>query len=69
MGVGGILAGGCTIGQGISAGSLLALSWPIAVIGIMLGARIGIAILVDGSPRDIIQRNWMLLARKVPPSK
>ncbi len=69
MGVGGILAGGCTIGQGISAGSLLALSWPVAVIGIMVGARIGIAILVDGSPRDIIQRNWILLARKAPPSK
>jgi hypothetical protein len=31
MGVGGILAGGCTIGQGITAGSMLALSWPIAV--------------------------------------
>jgi uncharacterized membrane protein YedE/YeeE len=69
MGVGGILAGGCTIGQGITAGSMLALSWPIAVGGMMLGARIGIAILVDGSPRDIIQRNWMLLARKAPPSK
>jgi uncharacterized membrane protein YedE/YeeE len=67
MGVGGILAGGCTIGQGITAGSMLALSWPIAVGGMILGARIGIAILVDGSPRDLIQRNWMLLARKAPP--
>jgi uncharacterized membrane protein YedE/YeeE len=69
MGVGGILAGGCTIGQGITAGSMLALSWPIAVGGMILGARVGIAILVDGSPRDLIQRNWMLLARKAPPSK
>jgi uncharacterized membrane protein YedE/YeeE len=69
MGVGGILAGGCTIGQGITAGSMLALSWPIAVGGMVLGARIGIAILVDGSPRDLIHRNWMLLARKAPPSK
>lgn len=69
MGIGGILAGGCTIGQGITAGSMLALSWPIAVGGIVFGARIGIAILVDGSPRDLIQRNWMLLARKAPPSK
>ena len=41
MGVGGILAGGCTIGQGISAGSMLALSWPFAVGGMVLGARIG----------------------------
>lgn len=69
MGVGGILAGGCTIGQGITAGSMLALSWPIAVGGMILGARIGIAVLVDGSLRDIIQRNWMLLARRAPPSK
>ena len=69
MGTGGILAGGCTIGQGITAGSMLALSWPIAVGGMILGARIGIAILVDGSARDIIQRNWILLARKAPPSK
>jgi uncharacterized membrane protein YedE/YeeE len=69
MGIGGILAGGCTIGQGITAGSMLAMSWPVAVGGMVLGARIGIAILVDGSPRDIIQRNWGQLARKVTPSK
>ena len=65
MGVGGILAGGCTIGQGITAGSALALSWPFAVGGMMLGARIGIAVLVDGSPRDIVKRRWAnLLGRK-----
>ncbi len=65
MGVGGILAGGCTIGQGITAGSVLALSWPFAVGGMLLGARIGIAVLVDGSPRDIVQRRWAnLLGRK-----
>lgn len=64
MGFGGILAGGCTIGQGITAGSLLALSWPFAVGGMMLGARIGIAILLDGSPRDIIQRGWTRLVSK-----
>lgn len=67
MGVGGILAGGCTIGQGITAGSVLALSWPFAVGGMMLGARIGIAVLVDGSPRDIVQRQWdSLLGRNNP---
>jgi uncharacterized membrane protein YedE/YeeE len=49
MGVGGVLAGGCTIGQGLTAGSLLAVSWPVAVIGMVLGARIGIAILLEGS--------------------
>lgn len=49
MGLGGVLAGGCTIGQGLTAGSLLAVSWPVAVIGMVLGARIGIAILLEGS--------------------
>ncbi|NJM34271.1 MAG: YeeE/YedE family protein [Rhodomicrobium sp.] len=42
MGVGGVLAGGCTIGQGITAGSVLALSWPLAVGAMMLGARAGL---------------------------
>ena len=67
MGVGGILAGGCTIGQGITAGSTLALSWPFAVGGMLLGARIGIAVLVDSSPRSIVQRRWAnLMGRKNP---
>lgn len=58
MGMGGILAGGCTIGQGITAGSMLALSSPIAVAGMIMGARVGIAILVDDSPRALILRNF-----------
>jgi len=67
MGVGGILTGGCTIGQGLTAGSMLALSWPLAIGGMILGARLGIAILIDGSPRDIIQRHWAsLLGRNRP---
>ena len=53
MGGGGVLAGGCTIGQGISAGSMMALSWPLAILGMMLGARIGIAFLVEGSIRGL----------------
>ncbi|MBI5131335.1 MAG: YeeE/YedE family protein [Rhodopseudomonas palustris] len=61
MGVGGILTGGCTIGQGITAGSMLALSWPIAVGGMMLGARMGIAVLIDGSPAELIRRRWSSL--------
>lgn len=52
MGFGGVLAGGCTIGQGLSAGSLMAVSWPFTVAGMVLGARIGIAILVEGSVLD-----------------
>jgi uncharacterized membrane protein YedE/YeeE len=52
MGLGGVLAGGCTIGQGLTAGSLLAISWPVTVGGMILGARIGIAVLVEGSVID-----------------
>jgi uncharacterized membrane protein YedE/YeeE len=58
MGVGGVLAGGCTIGQGLTAGSMLALSWPIAVGSMIIGARLGIAILIEGSIRDILRRRW-----------
>ena len=48
MGFGGALAGGCTIGQGLSAGSLLALSWPFALAGIVLGAWFGTFMLIGG---------------------
>jgi hypothetical protein len=61
MGVGGILAGGCTIGQGLTAGSLLALSWPVAVLGFFIGARLGIAILVEGSVRFAFSAWWSSL--------
>lgn len=47
MGFGGVLAKGCTIGQGISAGSVLALSMPIVIFGIFLGAKIGLATLIN----------------------
>lgn len=71
MGFGGILTGGCTIGQGITAGSVMALSWPIAIVGMMFGARIGIAVLVDGSPRELIRRRFdawreLLQRRRAP---
>lgn len=55
MGIGGVLAGGCTIGQGLTAGSLLAVSWPVAVIGILIGARAGLAILISDSFSDFIR--------------
>lgn len=48
LGLGGILASGCTIGQGLSAGSLLAPSWPFAALGLYAGARLGIAVLIGG---------------------
>ena len=55
MGVGGILAGGCTIGQGLSAGSMLSLSWPVAVLGMILGARFGLAVMIEGSVKDWVK--------------
>lgn len=50
MGTGGVLAGGCTVGQGISALSTMALSAPIALISICIGARIGLRWLIEGTP-------------------
>lgn len=55
MGTGGVMAGGCTIGQGLSAGSLLALSMPLALAAMMLGARLGIALMV-GEAGEILAR-------------
>ena len=47
MGIGGMLAVGCTIGQGLSAMSLLAASAPVTVLAILAGARLGLFILVE----------------------
>ncbi len=48
MGIGGVLAKGCTIGQGMSAASALIISAPIVMIGVVIGARVGLAILLEG---------------------
>lgn len=48
MGIGGVLARGCTIGQGMTAASALAISAPIVVIGVIIGARIGLSLLLEG---------------------
>ncbi len=50
MGTGGVFALGCTIGQGVSAASVLALSVPLAMVSIAIGARIGLALLIEGEP-------------------
>ncbi len=50
MGFGGVLALGCTVGQGISAASLLAVSVPFTMASIAVGARMGLAWLLEGSP-------------------
>jgi len=55
MGFGGILAAGCTIGQGVSALSLLAVSAPIVLLSMALGARIGLSWLLEGSPISFLR--------------
>lgn len=49
MGIGGVTALGCTVGQGISAASLLAFSTPVALGSIFLGAWLGLQYLICGS--------------------
>ena len=48
MGFGAVLAFGCTIGQGVSAFSVLTLSAPITFIAIFIGAAIGLRQLITG---------------------
>ena len=50
MGFGGVLAKGCTIGQGLSASSVLSVSAPIAIVCMIVGARVGLYYLVEGHP-------------------
>lgn len=49
MGSGGVFALGCTIGQGVSAASVLAISAPVVMLSIAVGARLGLAYLLEGS--------------------
>lgn len=53
MGAGAVIALGCTIGQGISAFSLLAFSAPVTFIAIFAGAALGLRQLIVGfSPAE-----------------
>jgi hypothetical protein len=49
MGTGGVFAMGCTIGQGVTAASTLAISAPLVMLSIAIGARLGLAYLLEGS--------------------
>ncbi len=49
MGTGGVYAGGCTIGQGLSAASLLAVSAPVVMLSIWCGVWLGLNYLMEGS--------------------
>jgi len=53
MGVGGVFAMGCTIGQGVTAVSALAISAPLVLMSIAVGARMGLSYLIEGSPLAI----------------
>lgn len=57
MGVGGVFAMGCTVGQGITAFSTLAISAPVVMISMALGAKIGLAWLMEGSVLAAFRRN------------
>ncbi len=48
MGAGAVIALGCTIGQGISAFSLLAYSAPVTFLSIVAGAAFGLRQLIEG---------------------
>ena len=53
MGTGGILALGCTVGQGITGMSTLAVGSLIALLSIIVGAVLGFRYLEEGSLRAI----------------
>ena len=48
MGAGAVLAMGCTVGQGMSAFSLLAISAPVTFLSIFAGAAFGLRQLIEG---------------------
>jgi uncharacterized membrane protein YedE/YeeE len=50
MGIGGVLARGCTIGQGLTGSSTLSIAAPIAVLAMVAGARLGLSHLIEGRP-------------------
>lgn len=48
MGTGAVIALGCTVGQGLSAFSLLAVSAPVTFLAIFAGAAVGLRQLIEG---------------------
>ncbi len=61
MGFGGVTAVGCTVGQGISAASVLAYTAPVALLAMFSGAWLGLQVLVHGTWRDAWQSLLELL--------
>jgi len=58
MGTGGMYAMGCTVGQGLTGMSLLAMSSMLTLLGIWIGALAGLSVLMDGSLWGAIQGLW-----------
>jgi uncharacterized protein len=54
MGIGGVLAGGCTVGLGISGMATLSNSAPLGVAGIIIGAAFGVQYLIGGRALDML---------------
>lgn len=52
MGIGAVVAVGCSVGQGLSAFSTLAFSAPVTFTAIMAGAAIGLRQLIEGFSRS-----------------
>lgn len=61
MGAGGVTALGCTVGQGISGVSTLALAPPIALASIFVGSVYGLHWLMTGNAREAL---FMLIGRE-----
>ncbi|MHA7776759.1 YeeE/YedE family protein [Roseibium sp. M-1] len=57
MGIGGVFAMGCTVGQGITAFSAMAISAPVVMLSMALGAKVGLAWLVEGSVLAAFRRS------------
>lgn len=55
MGTGGIMSMGCTIGEGLSAFSTLAVSAPITMVAIAGGARLGLEYTMTGEWRPAVR--------------
>lgn len=58
MGVGGVLAGGCTVGQGMTGISTLAVGSFLAVAAMIAGATLTLQIMVHGSPIRMLAQRW-----------
>lgn len=55
MGTGGVLSMGCTIGQGLSAFSTLAVSAPITMVAIACGTRVGLEYTMTGEWKPAVR--------------